>query len=119
MATQIQTITRIGPYYVGEIPRDLQITIQDENGTAIDVNGWTADFQIIAVGQTVAGLGAGTSSLADGANGVTQYEWASTDFTTAGVFRGQMWVYDAGTPTAQYGSCVFEWVVYDETEAPV
>lgn len=113
---QIQTITRIGPYFVGEIPRTLQITIQDEDGTAIDINGWTAEFQIEAVGQTVLGLGAGTPTISDGANGVTQYAWAAADFTTAGVFRGQMWVDNGGT--LNFASCVFEWIVYEVTEAP-
>jgi hypothetical protein len=117
--TQIQTIQRIGPYYVGEVPRTLQITIQDEDGTPIDINGWQATFQIKPVSQTIAGLGTGTAIVTDGANGVTQYQWAADDFNQVGVFRGQMWVDDGvSPPTKQYASCVFEWIVYEVTEEP-
>jgi len=109
------TYTRLGPFTKGEIPEPLQVTIQDVDGTAINLSGFTASFKIEAVDQTVSGLGAGTSSIPTAASGITQYAWVAADFTTAGFYRGQMWV---GDGTNRYASEVYEWFVYDITDAP-
>ncbi len=109
-------VQRIGPYTKGEIPRPLDITITDENDVAIDLTGFTADMVIEAVDQTIAGLGAGTSTVQSPETaGVTRYVWLAADFTTAAQYRAQMWVNKAGT---RYASDVFEYVVEDLTENP-
>lgn len=115
MSREYATTTRIGPFSLGEKPEPLQITIQDADGNAISLTGYTVSFVIEAVDQTVAGLGAGTSEIVTPASGITRYNWAAADFATAGLYRGQMWV---GNGTYRYASDVFEWFVRDNTTAP-
>ncbi len=111
-----QTIVNLGVFAKGERPETLQITIQDADGNAINLSGMTAEFEIVAVRQTVAGLGAGVSSLADAANGVTQYVWAAADYETVGTFRGQMWVGDG--VAIRLASSIYQYEVEEITTAP-
>lgn len=115
MTLEFIDVTRIGPFSIGEKPEPLQITIQDYNGTAINLTGYTATFIIEAVDQTVSSLGGGTSSIPTPASGITQYIWHANDFLTAGLYRAQMW---AGNGTYRYASKIFEWFVQDATTAP-
>lgn len=115
MTKEYVTVTRIGPFTLGEKPEPLQITIQDNDGVAISLVGYTASFVIESVDQTVSGLGTGTSTIVTPASGIIRYTWAAADFTTAGFYRGQMW---AGNGIYRYASNVFEWFVRDLTTAP-
>lgn len=115
MTKEYIPVTRIGPFTLGEKPEPLQITIQDYDGVAVALTGYTASFVIESVDQTVSGLGAGVSEVVAAASGITRYTWAAADFTTAGFYRGQMWV---GNGTYRYASDVFEWFVRDLTTAP-
>ena len=119
-ATDHVAVQRIGPYTKGEVPRPLDITFKDELDVVLDLTGFTKiAFAIEVVDQTVAGLGAGTSSFQGLlTTGVTRYVWDAADLTTAGLYRGQMWV-EAVTPLTRYASEVFEWVVEDLTENPL
>lgn len=115
MTKEYVLATRIGPFTLGEKPEPLQITMQDADGAALVLTSYTAKFVIESVDATVAGLAAGTSSIPTPASGITRYVWAAADFTTAGFYRGQMWV---GDGTYRYASDVFEWFVRDLTTAP-
>lgn len=115
MTKEYVSVTRIGPFTLGEKPEPLQITIQDFDGTAVSLVGYTAKFVIESVDQTVSGISSGVSEIITPASGVTRYTWAAADFTTAGFYRGQMW---AGNGTYRYASDVFEWFVRDLTTAP-
>lgn len=113
MSLEAIKVNRIGPFAVDEIPQALQITFKDSNDVVIDLTGYTAEFQIIAVDQVISGLGAGTPTVeSPETNGVTQYVWAAADFTTAGLYRAQMWV---GNGTNRLVSEVFEWFVEEVT----
>jgi hypothetical protein len=103
----------IGPYVLGEKPTPLQISFTDSEGNALDLTGFTAEFEIIQLdGDTPAGMGAGVSSIPDEANGTTQYVWLEADFQTAGMFRGVMWV---GDGSQRYASEFFEWFIRDSS----
>lgn len=115
MTKEYIPVTRIGPFSVGEKPEPLQITLQDADGAALTLTGYTASFVIESVDETVSGLAAGTSDIVTPASGITRYTWAAADFTTAGFYRGQMWV---GNGTYRYASDIFEWFVRDVTTAP-
>lgn len=111
-----QTIVNLGVFAKGEIPEPLQITIQDADGVAIDLTAWTVDFVISAVRQTVAGLGAGASTIITPTSGITRYTWVAADFATVGTFRGQMWAGDGGT--TKLGSDIYQYEVEEITTAP-
>jgi hypothetical protein len=111
-----QTIVNLGVFAKGEIPEPIQITIQDADEVAINLSGYTAEFEIVAVRQTVAGLGAGTTSITDAASGVTKYVWVVADFNTVGTFRGQMWAGDGST--IRLGSFIYQYEVEEITTAP-
>ena len=111
-----QTIVNLGIFGKGEVPEPIQITIQDADGVAIDLSGMTADFVITAVRETVAGLGAGVTSILDAVNGVTKYVWVTADMNTLGTFRGQMWVGDSAT--LKLASFIYQYEVEEITTAP-
>ncbi len=111
-----QTIVNLGVFAKGEIPETLQITIQDADGAAINLTGMTAEFEIVAVRQVVAGLGAGTPSIVTPLSGITQYIWVVADFNTVGTFRGQMWVGDG--VAIKLASSIYQYEVEEITTAP-
>ena len=111
-----QTIVNLGIFAKGEIPESIQITIQDADGVAIDLSGYTAEFEIVAVRQTVAGLGAGVSSIVTALSGITKYIWVLADFSTVGTFRGQMWAGDGST--IKLASFIYQYEVEEITTAP-
>ncbi len=110
-----QTIVNLGVFAKGEIPEPIQITIQDADGAVIDLTGFTAKFVIEAVRQTVSGLGAGTTTIPDEPNGITQYVWVLADFNTIGTFRGQMWVGTSGA--LKLASFIYQYEVEEITTA--
>ena len=110
-----QTIVNLGVFGKGEIPEPIQITIQDADGVAINLTGMTAKFVIEVVRQTVAGLGAGTTTIPTPLSGITKYVWVVADFNTVGTFRGQMWVGDA--VTLKLASTVYQYEVEEITTA--
>jgi len=111
-----QTIVNLGVFAKGEVPEPIQITIQDADGVVIDLTAMTAEFEIVAVRQTVPGLGTGTTTITDAVNGVTKYVWVTADFATVGTFRGQMWVGDAAT--LKLASFIYQYEVEEITTAP-
>lgn len=111
------TVSRIGPFSVGEKPPALQVAFKDAFGAAINLSGFTAKFVITSIDPSgVSGLGLGVSDIDTPANGITTYTWAAADFTTAGLYRAQMWV--GNGDTLRYASEVFEWFVRNVTSAP-
>ena len=111
-----QTIINLGVFAKGEIPEPIQITIQDADGVAINLTGMTAEFVITAVRQTVAGLGAGITTIPTPLSGITKYVWVVADFNTVGTFRGQMWAGTGGT--LKLGSFIYQYEVEEITTAP-
>jgi len=111
-----QNIVNLGTFAKGEIPEALQITIQDVDGTAIDLTGMTADFVIESVREDVSGLGAGTTTIEDATNGITQYVWVTADMNTVGTFRGQMWAGDG--VAIKLASTIYQYEVEEITTAP-
>lgn len=106
----------IGPYAVDEIPAPLQITFKDCNSTVIDLSGFTPEFKIVRLdGADPGGLGLGSATIIDAANGVTQYEFVETDFETEGMYRGVMW---CANGTLRYASVFFEWFIRDSLTIP-
>ena len=114
-ATDFVNVQRIGPYTKGELPRPIDITIEDELGVVIDLTGFDADVVIDSIDQTVPGLGVGAATVVTPLSGLTRYTWTAVDIATAGLFRLQMWVDKSGT---RYASEVFEYFVEDLTENP-
>ncbi len=110
-----QTIVNLGVFAKGEIPEVLQITIQDADGTVIDLTGMTADFVIESVRETVAGLGTGAATIPAPTSGLTQYVWVTADMNTVGTFRGQMWVGDA--VSIKLASVIYQYEVEEITTA--
>lgn len=83
----------LGPYYVGQIPKDpLTLVVRDASTNAVvDLTGYTAVEFVLKnpVNATVATSG-GTPAIADAVNGVVTYAWPSTSlFDTPGVWRIQ------------------------------
>lgn len=111
-----QTIVNLGVFAKGEIPEPLQITIQDNDGVAIDLTSMTADFVIEAVRETVVGLGTGATTIPTPTSGLTQYVWVTADMNTLGTFRGQMWVGDS--VAIKLSSSIYQYEVEEITTAP-
>lgn len=111
-----QSIIGLGTFAKGATPRSLQITMQDADGNALDLTGFTPNFEIVAIDAVIPGLGAGLSSLIGApTTGVTQYDWTAVDFGTVGLFRGQMWVDDG---TLKFPSALIQYEVEEVTVAP-
>ncbi len=112
-----QSIIGLGTFAKGAVPRSLQITMQDSDGNALDLAGFTPNFEIVVIDSDVAvpGLGAGLSSITGAPNGITQYDWTAVDFGTVGLFRGQMWVDDG---TLNFPSAIIQYEVEEVTVAP-
>lgn len=109
---------KLGPYAKGEIPEPLQVTFKTHDGTAIDLDGYTADFVIEKVDApqaTDSALGQGTATIPTPASGITQYSFVEADMEYAGWYEGQMWV---GNGTQRLASRKFYWEVQDITAAP-
>lgn len=78
--------TKIGPYFVGEDPEPLEITVTDSDGVAIDITGCTIGCRYSINGGTAVNI---VGSISSGAGGVMRIDWPS-GFTAAGVIRGQV-----------------------------
>jgi hypothetical protein len=112
-----QTRTKLGPFYVGEVPLPLQVTIQDADGVVIDISAYTGDMVIERVdGGSVTGIGAGAISFTtDGEDGAIEYAWLAADFSEAGRYRAQMWIDDSINTLA---SEIYEFDVLSGTGSP-
>jgi hypothetical protein len=115
--SQQLTVQRIGPFTVGEVPLDLQITFKDDDGNVVNLTGYTAVFVIEKVDETDATVGTGTATISDEANGITNYAWVAADFDAAGQYRTQMWVNNSSTGKT-LASDVFEYFVRPGTTRP-
>lgn len=87
----IPAVTRLDPYFVGEDPEDLQISVVDYLGVPVDVSGAvvTGAYQINYGTPVVL-----TGSVLDGPGGVLAVPWPSA-FASAGRLTGQI-VYTRG-----------------------
>ncbi len=115
MAKEFQTVTRLGSFSKGEIPKPLLITFQDADGAAIDISSYTPDGVIEGVDVTVSGLGNGVAAkVGGGSTGQVSYTWDAVDFETPGLFRLQIWI---GNGTDRLSSEVYEYFVVENTLA--
>lgn len=110
-------VQRIGPYTKGEIPAPLQVTFTDENGTALDLTGYSLTFRLTRVDAAVV-TPAGTAEFTSPSGGVARYTFAAGDLATAGLYRAQFWASIAGGSPRKYASDIFEFFVETVTEAP-
>jgi hypothetical protein len=99
---------RIGPFTVGEIPGDLVVTFEDDDGNAIaDISGWTVKF----VGEEIGGdKFSEDGEVSSGTNAEAKYVWDGTLLTETGFYRAQLWI---GNGTKRFASIVFEFLVED------
>lgn len=107
-----QPSVSIGPYVCGEKPVPLQYTFQDSNGVAMDLTGYTAEFEVRE------SLGVATffpATVVDPANGVAQHVWTADEYPTPGHYRARMWV---GNTTQRFASVLILFDVAD-AEGPV
>lgn len=85
-----------GPYFVGEVPEPLEISVTEYGGTE----------PYVLTGATVDGSwniedgtdGALSVSVVDAAAGLVRVTWGASQFTTAGLLRATVW--------AEFGSGV-------------
>lgn len=78
--------TSIGPYYVGSVPRPLDITVtMEDDTTPVDIAGAEASFSYKIDNGTARWAEA---EVHDGPNGIIRINWAESDFLTAGTMRG-------------------------------
>mgnify|MGYP003511969426 FL=1 len=82
----MELTSKIGPYYVGEDPEPLEITVTDADGVAIDITACTIGCRYAINGGTPVDI---VGSITDGGGGVMRIDWPS-GFTAAGVIRGQV-----------------------------
>lgn len=66
---------------------DIQVTINDDQGTAVDVSGATIKF--FMNDSTGTNKVDGTGSIVVAADGTVKYEWGSTDLDTVGVYDAE------------------------------
>jgi len=70
----------------GDTSPDIDATLLDGAGTAIDVSGATVTFQMFS--KAGVKLAEGVCTLTDAANGRVAYAWTSGETDIAGVHRG-------------------------------
>ena len=117
MAKTFQTVTRLGTFSKGEIPKPLLITFEDADDVALDLSGYTTDTVIEGVDVTVSGLGNGVATITTpNTDGKVSYVWDAADFETAGLFRLQVWVGDGAA--VRLASEIYEYFVETNTPAP-
>jgi hypothetical protein len=81
------TVTSLGQFVVGERPDPLEVTFKDADGVPIDITGLESWFSYQRQDDPPVVVAA---AIADGPGGVLRHTW--TDFTTAGLYRGEAWV---------------------------
>lgn len=64
------------------------LTVEDEDGTAVDLTGTTATFTMWDIDGTLV-VNAAAATIPTPANGVVEYAWAANDVDTAGDFFGR------------------------------
>lgn len=103
-------MTNLAPFYVGQVPLEsLKVTIEDQNGSAVDITPYTAATLLIFDGQgNQVDTSAGTVTQ-NSDRGVLVYDWPSTSlFTTVGTYSYQ---FGLSAPGAQDYTSTGEFVV--------
>jgi len=96
----------LGPYVTGEKPAPLQYQFQDSDGVAIDLSGYTVDFN---VSEQYGAPSTFTGSLVTGGTtGWVQYTWTGNEWPTSGRYFAQFWV---GNGTNRFASLRMEFDV--------
>lgn len=88
----------IGPFTVGEKPPQLQYQFQDSDGAPIDLNGYTAKFEMR---EMFSGSVVFNATVSDADHGIVTYTWAGTEMPTPGHYTAQFWV---GNGTFRFAS---------------
>jgi len=111
LSTQSEPQQHLGNWAQGAIPASLTNQYTEDDGvTPIPVTGATVTVQIECTNPAATGLGAGTPTVSDGANGIVAYAWAAADTAEPGFYRLQFW---AEVGSQKYESDVFTYQVYD------
>lgn len=87
----------LGPYVVGEVPEPWIHQIQDVNGTAVNLTGYTVSVTFTKPDGTVVTR---AGALVVAANGTVRVTWQATDFNQAGLLRGRLTVDNGGSHVA-------------------
>lgn len=101
---------QIGPYVVGEIPAPLQYQFQDSDGNALDLTGYTAEFQWgERDGGGFVNTEIGTAALVPPeTNGTVERVWTGAEFDVPGRYGAYFWV---GNGTNRFASELITWQV--------
>ncbi len=79
------------PRYSGDTFNPLQITLQDNEGTAYNLTGLNTStaftLELINMSSGIVTTGAGTWTIINAAQGVVQYQWVAGDVALAGMYR--------------------------------
>lgn len=67
---------------------ELQATLKDADGTAIDLTGATVRFHMRQSGSTTAKVDA-AATVVTAASGIVKYTWSAADTDTEGRFEGE------------------------------
>mgnify|MGYP001565579115 CR=1 FL=1 len=68
---------------------DLNFTLQDSNGNAVDITSSTIKFKVQKVGDTVLKINA-SMSIVSGAAGTCKYQVQAADFDSAGKYYAEV-----------------------------
>jgi hypothetical protein len=108
------TIVDLGAFAQGEVPPDLLVTFQDNDGNSINISGFTTEIRIAEELKGVTGFGTGVVTVLDAVNGQISYAWVQPDMLTQGQFTVQAWVLEGTDPDSKrYASDLYTYTVYD------
>jgi hypothetical protein len=107
----------LGAFTVGEIPFPLTYAFTTESGTAINLTGYTAQFQWGERSNATSYTNATTepASVSDAVGGVVSYTWTGDEFLIPGRYAGMFWVGDGANRLA---SELHVWVVCLAVDVP-
>ena len=73
----------------GDTSNDLQVTLTDDDGTAVDVTGATIVFNMKHVNSNTLKVNRGAVTLVTPASGIVKYVWSAANVNVAGKYRGE------------------------------
>ena len=82
--------TNISPMYVGDTSPNLQITVTDDTGAAINLTGATITMKLQLTTSTTATSGIGSWTIDNAALGKAHYVWNVADTANAGEYY--LWI---------------------------
>ena len=87
------------PMRTGDLAPAAQITILQDNGSALNLTGLSGGSFTLILHNTTTGadqIGAGTFSIINAVGGIIQYQWVAADTATAGSYALRIFIATAG-----------------------